>query len=63
MNRLTKILLTSLTLLVLSACGGGGGIETGPDVGTPSNLRIVSTGVTTIGLDWDYTGPVDVTRL
>ncbi len=25
MNKLTKLLLTSLTLLVLSACGGGGG--------------------------------------
>lgn len=60
MSKLTKLLLTSLTLLVISACGGGG-IETGPDVSTPSNLRIVSTGVTTIGLDWDYTGPVDVT--
>lgn len=63
-----KQLLRSLGLVVIVALGvistlgsGGGEIETGPDVGTPSNLRIVSTSVTTIGLDWDYTGPVDVT--
>lgn len=55
-------LLLIFSIGILSILGSGGGeIETSPDVSTPTNLRILSTNVTSVSLDWDYTGPVDVT--
>ena len=56
------ILVMVVFIGVISILGSvGGEIETGPDVSTPTNLRILSTSVTSVSLDWDYTGPVDVT--
>lgn len=55
-------LVAIFTIGILSVIGSGGGeFDTGPDVTTPFNLRITNTSVTTIALDWDYTGPVDFT--
>ena len=41
MNRLTKLLLTSITLLVLSACGGGGGDSAPPQVVIPLDTSVI----------------------
>ena len=42
MDRLTKLLLTSLTLLILSACGGGGG-DSAPAVAIPLDTSVIRT--------------------
>ena len=42
MGGLTKLLLTSLTLLILSACGGGGG-DSAPAVAIPLDTSVIRT--------------------
>ena len=41
MNRLTKLLLTLITLLVLSACGGGGGDSAPPPTAIPLDTSVI----------------------
>jgi chitodextrinase len=55
-------LVVVIIIGALSVIGSGGGeFDTGPDVTSPYNLRVTNTGVTTVELDWDYSGPVDFT--
>ncbi len=57
MNRLTKLLITSLTLLVLSACGGGGD-SAPPPTDPATEFQLFQSGAFTAGFTEtiNYTG-------
>lgn len=56
------ITILSGMLLILVACGGGGGSGfDGGDLGTPYDLLITGISITSVSLEWQYSGPAEST--